>query len=131
MKAVGCKGQGAPETSLICELLCERIGFPEMLERTFHLAQRRQSVSKLESKVDCVFLSLAALGEMRQGRQGLFKVRHRLAIGRPCQRLGARSLQIGQGLVPNLTPERVMSQSIDMLLQLIGVKRFHRSQDAR
>src|SRR5262250_2705093 len=67
---------------------------------------------------------------MFEGRQGLLEVRRGLAIGRPCQSLRAGPLQIGQGLAPDLTPERVMSQSVNVLLQLVDIERFHGLQDA-
>src|SRR6266540_7415644 len=94
MKAVGRERQGSTEASLVSELLGQRVGFAEMLERPPHLAQRGQGVAELESKVYRSLLGLAALGQVLHGRQGVLEKRRRLAIGRACERLGAGPLQI-------------------------------------
>ena len=71
----------------------------------------------------------ATLGEMRQGDQRLLEARHRLPTGRACQRLVARLVAVGHGLVPHLAPQGMVGQPFHLVGEPVGIALFDSRDD--
>jgi len=61
---------------------------------------------------------------MRQNRQRLLEIGDRLPIGRSRHRFGARLTEVHERLLPNLAPERVMGQAVNLFAEAIGIERL-------
>ena len=67
---------------------------------------------------------------MREGFKRLLKVRHRLPIGRTCQRLCPSLPTVEEHLLPHLAAQGMMRQLFDLLGQALGIALFHRLHNA-
>ena len=66
---------------------------------------------------------------MSEGREGLLEIRHRLPVGRPREGLAGGLTEVAHRLRPDLAPERMMGEPLDLLDRAVGVQRLDRLHD--
>src|SRR6266849_4730463 len=66
---------------------------------------------------------------MREGSERLLEARYRFPVGGACGSLRSGLTEVGDGLVPDLAPEGMMSEAINLLSQPVGVLLFDRRHD--
>jgi hypothetical protein len=69
---------------------------------------------------------VSRLGQMLKGFQRLLIKNHRLAIRRPCGRLGPGLPAVAQGLLPNLALEGMVGEAFNLVDQPMGRERLDR-----
>src|SRR5688572_529012 len=67
---------------------------------------------------------------MRESTESLFKIPHSLVVGRPCQGFGASLLEVGDSLVPYLTPQGMVGKSLDSVIDETTSQRFKSLNDS-
>jgi hypothetical protein len=73
----------------------------------------------------------ALLRQMLESTQRLFEGPNGLAVGRPRHGVLPCLSAVSQGLLPHLTPERVVGQPLGLLAEPIPVERLDRGHDPR
>jgi hypothetical protein len=58
------------------------------------------------------------------GRKRLLETGRRLSVGRACEGLGAGLTEVGNRLLPQLAPDGVVGQPLDLFGWALGVKRL-------
>src|SRR5262245_53536316 len=84
------------------------------------LSQCRERRLQLELQIDRPG-DRVALGQMRDRRQRLLEAADRLTVGRAARRAGSRLTKVRHRLGPCLAAQGVVSESVDLLGQSIGV----------
>ena len=95
----------APAPLVITQPLGEGLGRTQEVQDTGVLIERQQGIAQV-ARGRWPVPACRGLGEMRQGRQRLLKVRHGLAVRRARHGLGPGLPAVGQGLVPHSSPRR-------------------------
>src|SRR5712691_4898113 len=80
--------EGPPQATLIAQGLGETFGLSQVGKDLLPVAKWHKGNAQVKAQIDGLLAYLTTIGEMSESPQRLPKVRHRLAIGRTCQRLG-------------------------------------------
>ena len=104
---------------------------PEEFQDARELAERLEGVAQVESQVDGVLGPLPALGQTREGVEGLLAVRDRLPVRAPAVRLHAGLPEVSVGLRPHGALERVVGEPFHMLGETLGIRALERLYDLR
>jgi hypothetical protein len=100
---------------LVAEGSGKRVRFAMVDEALSVLAELKEGSAEVEPQIDGLLVCVAPVGEMLEGDQRLLKVRHRLPRGRAHNRLRTSLTAVGHGLLPHLTPERVVGEPFALL----------------
>src|SRR4029453_15879953 len=103
------------ESPLIAQALGERCGRPEILEAPPEFSKHQEHTAQVNTEVECLGERVALLGEMLRGDQRLLKGYRRFPIGRAPLGLASRLPAVEEGLVPDLAPEGMGGQAVDMV----------------
>src|SRR5436190_16282095 len=101
-KSSGHIDESLPQPTLIAQSLGELFGFSHVRKELSQFSNWNQRRAQVKAQVDGLLAHFTTLGEMGEGLQRLLKVRHRLPIGRTCQRLGPRLPTVEEHLLPHL-----------------------------
>src|SRR3989304_5108021 len=105
---------GAREAAVIADGEGEAFGLPEVLEDRRQVPERNERAPEVEPEVDGPRGGLLSLGHMLDADQGLLEVRGRLAKGAAPARLPPRLPEVAERLVPDLAPEGVVGEALDL-----------------
>jgi hypothetical protein len=86
---------------------------------------------EVTAHIDGLLQRGAVWREVGHGLQRLFPVSYGFPIRRPDERLGARLLAVGEGLVPHLAAQGMMRQAVDLLGPLLGHQRLEGLNNVR
>src|SRR5262245_8460836 len=103
------------EPALISERPGERFGLAQAAEAALELPERMERDPQVEAKIDGVLQHIAGLRQMPERRQRLLEAAYGLPVGRSCQSFGPGVAEVGYRLLPQLTPDSVMGQPLDVL----------------
>ena len=92
-----------------------------MLDHSIVFAERHVRIAKVTPEIDRLRDRLGAPRQMLQRDQGLVEVFDRLPVGAAPEGLGAGLAEVDQRLLPGLAPERVMSESLGVLGEPVGI----------
>ncbi len=121
-----------PEPPLITQGLRQRFGLTEGVKAPVHrFSERPERIGKGETEVDGLGERVALLGEMLRGDQCLLKGRHRLPERRARHGLAPCLPVIQQRLVPDLAPEGMVGQAVNMVGQAVACERLKGLDDPR
>ena len=121
---VGGRDRHSRKAQLVAERGSQLLGIGEVLADGLDLALGDERAAQTEAKVDRTLARLARLGQMRQRRQRLFEVGLGFAVRRPVQRACASLRQIMHGLLPYLTPKRMVGETLDLFREPVRIARF-------
>src|SRR2546422_5707400 len=124
------EGGDPSQPALIADLLGENLTFAKVIEDSLELSERVERIAKLQQEINPLLDRSSALREMPEGFERLFKARDGFPIGRAGGGLRPGLAGIGDGLVPDLAPEGMVGETIDVLGQPGGVQLFDRRHDA-
>src|SRR6516164_4858643 len=88
------------------------------------LAHEHQDAAGVEVEFDCSRLPLGLLREMLERLERLLETGRRLPMGRALRRLPSGLVEEDHRLLPRLAPERVISQTLHVLREPLGVEAF-------
>ena len=94
------------------------------------LSELKEGKVEVEPQVDGLLARVPHVGEMLEGDQRLLKRRHGLPRGRARKRLHASLMEVRDGFLPHLAPERVVGEPFDLLGQAVGNDCLERRDDA-
>src|SRR5262249_57710496 len=97
-------------------------GFPEIPLDPPEFRHRKQRAPEIEADIDRLLELLAAFGEMSERGQRLLEIRERLPEGGAREGLGPRLPEVGHRLRPDLAPERMVGELLDVLRQQIRIE---------
>ena len=100
----------------------EGLGFLQVDVDPLELAQRKERTTQVEAEINGLRLRIRMRGEPVQRAQRLLEVGHRLAVRRVGEGIGPGLAAVGHGLVPHLTTQGMVRQSVDLLGQPVGIQ---------
>src|SRR5712691_3447716 len=112
------------QPALIAQGLSQAFRLAKVVEKPPELSEGVERIAQVEAEIDGLFDGLAALREMLQRTERLLEPRHRLPVGRPVEGLGARLTEVLDGFLPDLAPEGVVAQPLDVFGQPPGMQGF-------
>ena len=125
-----CHVRGHPTHPMqIPERSGQGLGLAEVVEQPLDLAEAVERDLKIEPEVDGLLARLGALGQMRQGAEGLLEAAHGLPVRGSRHGLGGGLAEVRHGLRPHLAPQGVLRQPLDLLAESIGVECLDRLHD--
>ena len=107
----------------------QSFGFAKIRNDPRELAEGEERCAKVEAEVDRLLQRLPGLGQVLEGRERLLEAGDRLAVGRSSEGLGAGLTEVPHGLLPDLAPERVVRECLEMLDQAVGMESLDRIDD--
>src|SRR5215467_8635158 len=111
-------------SSMIPERSGRSLGNLQRLGQLSKLAQRQQRRPQREAQIDCLFLRLARFREVAERTQSLLIGSPRLLVSRTPQRPHTGLSGILDRCLPQLSVERVVGESFDLLAEAVPVERF-------
>src|SRR5437016_10799004 len=123
------EGGNPTQPRLIVDSLREHSGFAKVVEDSLDLSEDRERIAKVQPKIDTLLDCFATFGEMREGSERLLKARDCFPVGRVRGGLRPGLTEVGDGLVPDLAPEGMVGETIDLLGQPVGIELFDRLHD--
>src|SRR5437773_497115 len=94
----------------------------KLLEDPLVLTERPERVAQLDPKIDGLGERVPIFREVIQSTESLLEMRRRLPVGRTGEGLGPSLPEIGDGLAPCLTPDRVVGEPFDLLCETVGMQ---------
>src|SRR5215471_6079897 len=85
-KSCGHIDESPSQPMLIAQGIGEQFGFAQGCKDLLHFCKWNKRNAEVKVQIDSLLVSLTTVREMCEGPQRLLKVRHRLPIGRACQR---------------------------------------------
>ena len=122
----GHKRRNPSQPALIANALGEDFTLAKVIEDSPELSEGSERIAKVEPEVDSLLDRLAILGEMREGGERLLEACDGFPVGGTCGGLHPGLTGVGDGLVPDLAPEGMVGETIDLLGQPVGIESFDR-----
>src|SRR2546428_5454906 len=119
-----------PQPALIANPLGENLTVANVVEASLALSEGMEQVAQVQPQVDALLDCFARLGKIGEGSERLLEARDGFPVGRARGGLRPGLTEIGDGLVPDLAPESMVGESIDLLGQPGGIELFDRRHDA-
>jgi hypothetical protein len=91
------------------------LGLAQTVERAWQLHQGQECVAKFDPEIDRLGHGGGTLGQVAEGAQRLFEIRHGLPVGSSPHGLGRRLGEVRDGLRPPLAAEGVPREALDLL----------------
>jgi hypothetical protein len=129
-KAVSERDAARRNTALVMQPLGGRQGIACM-DEVFEIPERSQSALEADLDVDELLEGRLSFRLMRERDQRLLEIGNRLTERIPRQRFLACLLQVGGCLGPDLPPERVVRQALDVLARSLDRQPLHCLGDRR
>jgi hypothetical protein len=124
------KGRDPSQPVLITQGLGEGCSVLQGDEHPPEFAQRHERSAQVEAEVDGLRLGVMPLWETLQRLQRLLEGRRRLMVCRLGHGPGSSLAAVGYSLVPYLTPQGVVGQSVHLLGQPVGIQLLHGHHNA-
>src|SRR2546425_5127135 len=125
------EGGNPSQPTLIADPLGEHLGLAKVVEDSRELSEGSERIAKVQPEIKPELHGFAILGEMREGSERLLEARDRFPVSRACGSLRPGLTKVGDSLVPDLAPEGMVGEAIDLLGQPGGIQLFDRRQDLR
>src|SRR5439155_18356003 len=97
-----------PQPPLIADPLGENFTFAKVVEDSPVLSEWVERIAKFHPKIDTLLGGSLTLGEMREGSERLLKARDCFPVGRAFGGFRPSLTEVGDGLVPDLAPQRMV-----------------------
>src|SRR5262245_17339826 len=94
-------------------------------------SERKKRLSKVKPQIDGLLQRVASLRKVLEGRKRLFEEGNGFSISRAGDAFVSRLTAIGERLVPALAPLCVVSQTLDVLGEAVGMQRLDGDSDPR
>src|SRR3989441_5827468 len=125
------EGGDPSQPALIADLLGENLTFAKVIEDSLELSERVERIAKLQQEINPLLDRSSALREMPESFERLLEARDCFPVGRARGGLRPGLTEVGDGLVPDLAPEGMVGETIDVLGQPVGIQLFDRRHSAR
>src|SRR5262245_36970141 len=104
-------------------------GLAQSRQATPQIAERTERQLQGKSELDSLRTRVAMLWQMREGTERLLEIFHGFMVGRPCHGLLPRLPTVRQGLVPPLSPQGMLRQTLYLLGQPVPGERLQGLDD--
>ena len=109
----------------------ERLGLVQHPPETRKVAEGAECRAQGKAEVDGLLARVTRRWQLRQDAERLLEIAHGLAVGGPCDGLLPGLPAVRKGLVPDLAPEGMGGQAVDVVGQAVARERFQCLHDPR